>query len=640
MKTILQKIIYALVFCLFLPIVLWQWASRADYAITLAVPDVAWVGVVAAIAGAALMAWAMANLWQRGHGLPMNAFPPEHYVFSGAYTICKHPIYVGAVLLCFGVSWATGSAAGVWLVTPLFILMILAYVYGFEREIIAQHFGAKPLLHKTLTDLPANSDMPPSWAEKWRIALLVFVPFLLLYQTFVWVGTPSDVWYSNGAVDNVLPLLPFTVLIYSVSYPLTAAIPFMQPSRRRLRAFAVDAFIGMSLIFYAYLIIPAAVDYPDVLGDDVFSQMIEWGRNWDTPLAALPSFHVFWAMMSAHYLRDVGRWGRVFQAASYLIILSCLSTKNHTLIDVVAAMAVFYVVRNKLFVYRTLLRICEKIGNSWQEWRFGKIRVINHGFYAAVGGFWGFVLMAYLLPNDMWAVYLIGLMGFIGAGLWAQWVEGSSQLLRPFGYYGSVVGVLLALVVAAMFGADVWAILAATAIAACPIQLFGRCRCLIQGCCHGKPYDGLGLSFVHPKSRVNKLAGWRGKNLYPTQFYSIAANFLSFFVLWRLFTLGAPATLLAGVYFVLSGAFRFVEESLRGEPQTPYWLGMRVYQWLAMASVLLGIGLMCVESAPLIAGSLNGAIWAQAAVYFCLIWFVYGVDFPESSRRFSRLTQE
>ncbi|WP_107687487.1 prolipoprotein diacylglyceryl transferase family protein [Neisseria wadsworthii] len=639
MPLILRKILYAAVFCLLLPVLLWQWAVHADNAVTLPLPGAQWPGGFIAAGGIALMLWAMIGLWRTGKGLPMNAFPPEEYVFSGAYRVCRHPIYTGAVLLCLGLSWLNGSSAGVWLVTPLFALMIVAYIYGFEREIIERQFGAKPLLHKTWLDLPPPNGRKPGLSEKSRAALLVFVPWLLGYEIFVWLGLPSDMFYSNTAADAYVPILPFTVLFYLLAYPLTIAVPFIIDSNQRLRAWMSDAFWGMLLIFYGYLVVPAAINY-QTLPDSLFSNMIEWGRQYDSPMASFPSFHIFWALIAAYYFAGTPMpYRRYLVAASWLVILSCLTTHNHTLADAAAAVSVYCLVRYRKSVYMGLLHFCERIANSWREWQFGKVRLINHGFYAALGGFFGFLIMAYLLPGNLWAVYLMGLSGFIGAGLWAQWVEGSAALLRPFGYYGSVIGILTAVFTAGLFGTDIWSLLAAAALAACPIQFFGRCRCLVQGCCHGKPTDTVqGLRFTHPKSRVNKLAGLCGQNLYPTQFYSMAANFLSFFLLWRLYTLEMPASFVTGIYFILSGIFRFVEESLRGEPQTPYFMGMRVYQWLAIASILLGIVMTYIPSIPLKAGNLNTSLWIQAFLYALLIWFVYGVDFPYSNRRFSRLT--
>lgn len=641
MPLILQKILYAAVFCLILPVLLWQWAVYADDFVTLPLPEAQWMGGIIASAGVSLTLWAMLGLWRTGKGLPMNAFPPEEYVFSGAYRVCRHPIYAGAVMLCLGLAWLNGSPAGFWLVTPLFTLMIITYVYGFEREIIEQQFGAKPLLHKTWLSLPPPNLRKPGLSEKIRAALLVFLPWLFGYELFVWAGMPSDVLYSNTVVDDYVPLLPFTVLFYLLSYPLIISVPFIIGSNQRLHEWMTDAFWGMLLIFYSYLVIPAAVAYQS-LPDSLFNNIIEWGRQHDSPMASFPSFHIFWALIAIHYFNDASKQYRPYlKAAGWLVILSCLTTHNHTLADAVAAVLVYWLVRYRKPIYIKMLYVCERIANSWHEWQFGKVRLINHGFYAAIGGFFGFLMMAYLLPNDLWAVYLIGFSGFIGAGLWAQWVEGSAALLRPFGYYGSVIGILAAVFAAGLFGADIWSLLAAAALAACPIQFFGRCRCLVQGCCHGKPTDAAaGLRFTHPKSRVNKLAGLCGENLYPTQLYSMAANFFTFFLLWRLYTLEMPASFLTGIYFILTGIFRFVEESLRGEPQTPYFMGMRVYQWLAISSVLLGIMMTCISSTSLDAGNLSIGLCIQAFLYALLIWFVYGVDFPESNRRFSRLTQD
>lgn len=139
---------------------------------------------------------------------------------------------------------------------------------------------------------------------------------------------------------------------------------------------------------------------------------------------------------------------------------------------------------------------------------------------------------------------------------------------------------------------------------------------------------------------VCKLSGWQGRNLYPTLFYSIAANFLTFFLIWRLYRLQLPASFVAGMHLILSGAFRFVEESLRGEPQTPYWPGMRACQWLALVSALAGILFCWLPSQPLLSGSLPANLLLHAICYFMLIWCVYGLDCPNGTLRFSRLTQE
>jgi hypothetical protein len=97
--------------------------------------------------------------------------------------------------------------------------------------------------------------------------------------------------------------------------------------------------------------------------------------------------------------------------------------------------------------------------------------------------------------------------------------------------------------------------------------------------------------------------------------------------------------LIIGVYFILTGMGRFVEESYRGEPQTPVARGLRLYQIFAIVSVVGGI------AATMIPGTGNAtppvfnweAIIASA-VFAIFVWIAFGVDFPHSDRRFARLT--
>src|SRR5689334_24097193 len=78
----------------------------------------------------------------------------------------------------------------------------------------------------------------------------------------------------------------------------------------------------------------------------------------------------------------------------------------------------------------------------------------------------------------------------IGSALWAQLVEGSTKLLRPFGYYGSLAGGTIGLLLSSyFFNADFFTLIGVIALAAPWVQAFGRFRCLVQGCCHGKVAD-------------------------------------------------------------------------------------------------------------------------------------------------------
>jgi hypothetical protein len=290
-------------------------------------------------------------------------------------------------------------------------------------------------------------------------------------------------------------------------------------------------------------------------------------------------------------------------------------------------------------------RAAEGVANSWREWRIGKLRLINHGFYAALAGGGGIAISGALggdgreLLGQLVLVYLCGLLG---AGLWAQQLEGSPKLSRPFGYYGSVIGGIGACVVVGVFSGDTMSLLALVAMAAPWIQGVGRLRCLVQGCCHGREApEAVGIRYWQPRSRVCALADLRGLPLHPTPLYSFLANVVIGVLLLRLWSLGVALSLITGVYLMLNGLARFVEESYRGEPQTPIISGLRVYQWMAVLSFLAGMAFTMLPS-PAVPGfsiSPDPLVLIVAVLYGLLAGFAMGVDFPGSAKRFARLAE-
>ena len=226
------------------------------------------------------------------------------------------------------------------------------------------------------------------------------------------------------------------------------------------------------------------------------------------------------------------------------------------------------------------------------------------------------------------------------SALWAQFVEGSEKLLRPFGFYGGVIGTFLGSLIASIFlNVSFLLIAAATCVVAPLAQAVGRLRCLIQGCCHGslcKPNQG--IRYFHERSRVVKLAGWKGKFVYPTPVYSILANMIYGGFLIKLWINGTQISMLIGLSFIFSGLSRFIEESYRGEPQTPLLWKLRLYQWISLFFIFIG-ALFTTISSPLSQSDfhLSLSIIAFALFSGLIALFLGGVDFPKSNKRFSRL---
>jgi protein-S-isoprenylcysteine O-methyltransferase Ste14 len=640
MKDWLGKVLFGSLFMLVLPVVLLLWAQYTAHYVLLPLPNYTPLSYVLIVLGAILVVGAMYQLWKDGKGLPMNAFPPKIFVRKGFYALVPHPIYVGAVLLSFGISWSCQSASGFWLVSVIFAFMCVAYVYGFEREQIEKVFGKQRLV-QTL-NLPGKFALKANVFQRLNTAFLVFVPWVLLYEAFILFGVPQDFVFSNVALDAQIPFIEFFVIFYTLTYPFAILIPFAIKRQDTLRSFGISGWLLTAMGILLFLFFPFVVAQEEVIGSGFFAQWIVLERAKDGVSAAFPAFHAAWAIVGAcYYSKEFPKLKGIIWVFSILIVLSCLFVKMHSIADVLLGVLLAFIACYYPIVLAYVMQFFERIANSWKEWRFGSVRVINHGFYAGLAGFAGAMVLGIFLPQSAaYAGFALAFSAIVGAALWAQIIEGSPLLLRPYGYYGSVLGVLFcSLGLILLSDLDLWLLLASAALAAPWVQVIGRLRCLVQGCCHGKTIDGeLGICFHKPISRVNKISGLLGKRLHATQVYSLLSNVLIGLFLFRMVSLQMPAVFLIGMYLVLNGLARFVEEAYRGEAQTPYWKGMRIYQWIAMLNVLAGFVFTCLPQDLVLQVQFNwdAFYWSAALAVFAI--FAYGVDFPESNKPFARLT--
>ncbi|HJW96207.1 MAG TPA: prolipoprotein diacylglyceryl transferase family protein, partial [Thermoanaerobaculia bacterium] len=440
------------------------------------------------------------------------------------------------------------------------------------------------------------------------------------------LGVPHDAIDGWSRLDAHIPMLPWSEPFYFLDYPFVLAVPLLV--RTRLKDFAYRGWIATIAVTLIYLCVPVVVAPKPVTGTGVLQTLMMWERRFNEPVTAFPAFHVIWAFIAAAAYRK-----RIAWIAAIAIAISCLTTGMHTIADVLFAAVVSIAVLNHRAIARFIVTRTERLANSWREYDLGVIRVMTHGIYAALGATFGVLLVATFTGGMTPAVVFVAAATILGAALWAQFIEGSPQLLRPYGYYGGLLGACIAIA----FTPDPWRMLAAYAVAAPLVQAFGRLRCLVQGCCHGRRYE-FGIRYTHPRSRVTRLSELANQPLHATQLYSILGSIVSLIVLVRLWIAGAPLQFIAGTSFILAGLVRFVEEHFRGEPQTKIVAGLRVYQWLAIASVIAGAAMMAIGNTPApapVAPDLRDVLIAMFTGIGTYI--AYGVDFPRLNVRFSRL---
>lgn len=633
----LAKIAYGAIFVGVLPALLALWAARLDRWVRLPAPDAAWAGALFVAAGVALMTAGTIALWRYGGGLPMSAFPPERLVARGIYRYVADPLYVGAVAVAIGASLIYASPSGLWIVSPVLALACVAWVMGFERERTRQRFGAvaEPVLR-----LPAAVDDAPSPWHRTAVYALVFIPWLAIYLSVEFLGAPPGAPTSGLPLDAMIPVIPWTAIIYESVYPMVVLAPLFARRQRDLRLFARRGLWAMAIIIPFYLLVPVVYEPRAIPGAGFFSSWVALERTFNSPLTAFPAFHVVWACIAASMYTATYRPGRWMWLLAIAIGVSCTTVGIHAASDVAAAFVLFAVLARGAQLWAWVHRASERAANSWQEWSLGPFRLLSHGLFIGLAVALTFPVGLWLGGAALlWWIFAAALFGAVAAALWAQLIEGSPQLLRPFGYFGGVIGVVATVAVAVFAGVDAWRFLAASCVLLAYGQGLGRLRCLVNGCCHGRPAPApIGITYVHPMPRPTRLANLGGVPIHPTQLYSLLWLVVVGAVLTRLWMVEAPLAFIAGMYFVLVGLGRFVEEHYRGEPQTAVIAGFRLYQWLTLLFVVGGAALTTLPSAsapapepmgwPVIAVSLLAAVIGTAS---------FGMDVPGSSRRFSRL---
>ncbi len=437
-------------------------------------------------------------------------------------------------------------------------------------------------------------------------------------------------------------MLEWTESVYASVYLAVVLVPLVARSAGQVRRFAITGYVGAGLGFLVYLVVPL-VAVPKEFEPSGWAGHLLMLERADglAGRAAFPSFHVFWACAAAYVWTWLGRWPA--RAAPLWLAgaaASCATTGMHSLADVAGGLALFLAAAWAPAWWNLMRRCAERVANSWREWRIGPVRIINHGVYAGAAAFAGVLISAALAgPEHVGSLAVCAGCGLLGAAMWGQALTGSRVLLRPFGYFGFVLGAAAGLVGLGLAGLDLLTPGAAIVTGAPWAQAIGRARCLVQGCCHGAPCGAeTGIVYTRPQSRVVFVAGLGGVPVHPTPLYSIAGNVVIALLLARLWSVHVPATFIGGAYLILAGLLRFVEESVRGEPQTPTVGRLRIYQVLAIASVVAGMAVSAVPSEPVSASlRLDTVTWVLASASALVFAFAMGIDFPRSSRRFARL---
>lgn len=618
--TQINKILYAIVFLLIIPGMLWGWAKYTEDLIIFPVIESTLTGLVLIIFGALLMAWAMYALKKYGKGLPMNAYPPSGFVTNGPYLLFRHPIYWGFGILMAGYFILTKSASGLWLVTPITILAMIALVMGYEAIDLKKRFPNMSIT--TILDFPAKINERPVSSTRlvslfWVVAPLFLANFIIAFLE----GNKTVILGKN----LVLPINTENQTLPLLSVLFIVVIPFFIKRKDLLRIWTITSIVAVCIYTFTALL------YPN-LGAQYLSY--KHGCFYFVP--------IFLILLSIKVIFKQSKpLGILFSMIAFAMMSIQLAFSRSAVIHMSSSIIIFLLAVNYFHIWVFLRKGAEKIANSWKEWIFGKIRIINHGFYVGFGSFLGILLAGILVGNTYaWAILIFAIIVIVFSALWAQIIEGSEKLKRPYGYYGALVGVFFASLVIWAMDYNVWVIIGVISVVMPWVQGIGRFRCLVNGCCHGSKVTNpdIGIKYFHHRSRVCGISHLKGELIHPTPLYAILWLFLVGFILLSLWYHDFSSSFIFGLYLILTGIGRFVEEAYRGEVQTPIIKGLRLYQWTAILSVLVGIIMTIIHiDVVAITPDFGWETIISAMIGGLFTTFAMGVDFPFSNARFSRL---
>ena len=188
------------------------------------------------------------------------------------------------------------------------------------------------------------------------VTLLPMAIYMVIYMpTFFWVEsiTPAGGFHIiHTAIDDMIPVVEGFIVPYILWLPYLVfsmiAIGIKDRAISRKTSYMLMA--GMTLFVFISLIYPNALELRAAIPDreNIFMSLINYLHDLDTPTNVLPSLHVFDALCVAAGLHLAFKDKKVLTIASdvlvVLIILSTMFIKQHSIVDVISAIAMFVLV--------------------------------------------------------------------------------------------------------------------------------------------------------------------------------------------------------------------------------------------------------------------------------------------------------
>ncbi len=177
--------------------------------------------------------------------------------------------------------------------------------------------------------------------NKHFFVFLSLMLYFILYTTTNHFPLNAPVFLPMTYIDNAMPFIPASILIYLSDYVLPIAAFYVLKNRHDENRFMYTFVCSMIFCTIFFIIFPTTYprnDYP-LTGNEnsIIVFLVDFIRNADTPNNCFPSLHVSSSFIAAfavyHSRKDLSV---IFMTWAVLIAVSTLSTKQHYVSDVIA----------------------------------------------------------------------------------------------------------------------------------------------------------------------------------------------------------------------------------------------------------------------------------------------------------------
>ena len=180
-----------------------------------------------------------------------------------------------------------------------------------------------------------------------------FVIYMGLFG-FLEIVPPKDVHLIHCALDDRIPNMAVFIYPYVSWFPyivVCAALAIKNLDDRQFEKAVLVLTTGMNIFLFISYVWPTGLDFRESIVYDLHTlsgNLLKFVQTVDTPKSVFPSMHVYVTLVLQYTLemqkKLVPAWGIwVGRVLAVLIVLSTMFTKQHSAVDVTAAIVMFAV---------------------------------------------------------------------------------------------------------------------------------------------------------------------------------------------------------------------------------------------------------------------------------------------------------